>query len=175
MPLLNTNIPSASSDVVCVFDQNFNQVFRQARPTKLTVNEHAKVMEHPVETGATITDHRIIEPIELEFSMVLQGDDYRSVYQQIRQLYLAATLLIVQSRTASYSNMLISEMPHEETPEYFDTVTVILKMKEVFFVTAQFGTLPPQKVKDKTQASTIDRGNQQTKASNASILARVFK
>lgn len=174
MPLLDTLIPSASSDVVAVFDQNFTQVFEKARPMKIRISEFAKVMEHPIETGATITDHRVIEPIEIEIDIIMTSADYRSVYQQIRQLYIDATLLTVQSRTANYSNMLISEIPHDEDPDVFDAVILTIKMKEVFFVTAQFGTLPPSAVANPVNASTQEQGNQQTKdETNASILKQV--
>ena len=162
MAFTDFRIPSASADQVAIFDDNFRQVFEQARPLKLTVAEHAKVMEHPVETGATITDHRILEPIEIEYIALIQSADYRSVYQQIRQIYQNAGLLTVQSKTASYEHMLISEIPHEENPDYFDAIQIVIKMKEVFFVTAQFGMLPPAKVADKTQASTVDIGTKQT-------------
>jgi len=163
MPFTDLLVPNASADQVAIFDQTFTQVFEKARPLKLTISETAKVMEHPVETGATITDHRIINPIEIEYICVIQSPDYRSVYQQIRQIYQNAGLLTVQSKTASYEHMLISEIPHEENPDYFDAIQIIIKMKEVFFITAQFGMLPPSKVADKTQASTVERGNQQTK------------
>lgn len=173
MALLDTLIPNASADIVAVFDENFSQVFENARPVKAMVKEYAKVMEHPIETGATITDHRVIQPIEIELSMILASDDYRSVYQQIRQLYLDATLLTVQTKTATYENMLISEMPHDEDPDQFDSVILALRMKEVDFVTATFGTLPASKVANPVNASTTQSGEKQSKAvtTRQSILA----
>ena len=87
MALNDTNIPSAASDVVGVFDANFNQVFRLARPVKAQIHETSKPMEHPVETGIIITDHRIILPVEIEFSLILPPGEYRPVYQQIKQFF----------------------------------------------------------------------------------------
>lgn len=174
MPLLDTLVPSASADVVAIYDDNFNQIFSGARPIKVTVTEIAKVMEHPIETGATITDHRVIQPVEIEMSMIITGAEYRSVYQQIRQIYQNATLLTVQTRTASYTDMLLNGIPHEEDPDYFDAIAIILKLKEVLFVTAQFGTLPPSKVANKSQASTVQQGNKQTKEVNRSLANQTF-
>jgi len=163
MPLLNTAIPTGSADVVAVFDADLNQVFARARPMKVTVKESAKVMEHPVETGSTISDHRVTLPVEIDLSMILISDDYRSTYQQIRQLFLNATLLTVQTRTASYSNMLISDMPHEESPEQFDVIALALSLREVDFVKPKTGKLPPSKVRNKTKADTVNRGVQSGK------------
>ena len=162
MALTNIKIPSASADVVAVFDQNFSQVFSNARPIKATVMETSKVMEHPVENGTTITDHRIIDPIEIELSMVLLSGDYRSTYQQVKQLFKAGALLTVQTKSDSYQNMLIQQLPHDEDPEIYDTIILAVRLKEVNIVTAQFGTLPASKVANKSNASTVGKGELQT-------------
>lgn len=175
MPLTDLRLPNASADVVAVFDKNFNQVFVNARPIKAMISEQAKVMEHPIETGAVITDHRIIQPVEIELSLILIASDYRNVYQQIKQLYRAGEILTVQTRTDTYQNMLIQKLPHDEDPEMFDVVALALGLKEAQFVTAQFGTLPASKVRDATDASTTQKGQQTTKTDpNPSILYNTF-
>lgn len=118
-------------------------------------------MEHPLEDGSSIVDHKIILPIEVELSMVVQSADFRSVYDQIKRYYLGAELLSVQTRTGVYNSMVIQGMPHDETPDFYDTISIALKLKEVKLVTAQFGTLPPRKVKRKEDSSTVKRGEQQ--------------
>jgi hypothetical protein len=171
MPITSTFLPTTAVDVVGVFDAQFNQVFSNARPMKAMVMEQAKAMEHPVETGVTITDHRIILPTEIELSVLLSNttsnEEYRSLYQQIKQLWINATLLTVQTRTDSYANMLITGMPHDETADMFDAIAVGIKLKEALFVQARFGTLPPTSVKNKSNASTVDRGEQQTTTSTS--------
>lgn len=175
----NPQVSTQASDVVGVFTSDFIQVFERARPLKATIKEDAKVFDHPLETGATITDHRIILPIEIEISLILQSKDYRDVYQQIKQLFLNATLLVVQTRAGVYENQLISSMPHEEDPEYYDTITLALKLKEAQFVEPQFASLPPRAVRNKSNASTEKRGEQQPMPAaeterNSSILFEVF-
>ena len=58
-------------------------------------------MEHPVESGAVITDHRIVMPIEIDLSLILASADYTDVYKAIRQYYYAATLLTIQTRVGN--------------------------------------------------------------------------
>ncbi len=151
-------------DEVAVFDQNFNQVFGGARPIKASVNEIAKAMEHPVESGATITDFRIIEPVEINLSMILDGSTYKDTYHTVKQFFLKSTLLVVQTKTGSYSNMMINKIPHEEDPALFDTITMAISLKEVIIVTAQYGTLPPTAVKHAKDTTTTDTGQQQATA-----------
>lgn len=158
MSLLNIRIPNSSADVVAVFDQDFNQVFSDARSMKADVKEHSKLMEHPVETGITITDHRIIKPIDISLYVIIGGDGLRDIYSEIKGYFINATLLTVQTRTGNYQNMLIEEIPHEETADMFDSVALLVRLKEVQFVQAQFGTLPAKQVAHPANASTVNRG-----------------
>lgn len=154
---------TAAVDVVGVFDSGFRQCFTEARPMKASVKEPSKAMEHPVESGATITDHRIILPVEIELTMMLAGAAYRDIYRQIREMFQKGEILTVQTKAGSYSNMLIAEMPHDENPDAFGTLMLTLKLKEVLIVTARYEKLPPSRVKNKTQASTVQRGEQSGK------------
>lgn len=144
-------------DYVAVFDSDYNQVFKQARAIKAVVKEQAKLMSHPVESGAIITDHRVVLPVEIELSLILQAPDYQDVYKIIRQYYLNGTLLLVQTRSGIYENQLIASMPHQEEPDQYDIFTLALSLKEVQLVTAQYAVIP----KDPTNASTVKRGTQQ--------------
>lgn len=144
-------------DTVAVFTQDFTQIFRNARAIKAVVKEQAKVMEHPVESGAIITDHRIILPTEIELSLILTPATYRETYDQINQYYLEGTLLIVQTRSGIYVNQLIHSMPHEEDTNLFNTITLALGLKEVQFVTAKYTTTP----RNPKNGNTKQRGAQQ--------------
>jgi hypothetical protein len=158
MPVsIDTIFPSYATDYVAVFDQNYTQIFKQARAIKATIKEQAKVMEHPVESGIIITDHRIILPIEIELSLILQSPDYEDVYKTIRSYYLNGTLLTVQTRAGIYNNQIISSMPHEEDPSIYDALTIALNLKQVQFVTAQFGIVP----KKSSNYNLTNRGTQQ--------------
>lgn len=151
--------PSSYQDSVAIFDQNFNQLFRQARTIKATVKEQSKVMQHPVETGAIISDHVIILPVEIDLSLILSSIDYQEVYRNIRQYYLNSTLLVVQTKSGIYTNQLISSLPHEEDPSQYDALSVALSLRQVIIVTAKYGIAP----KSKKHTSRSNRGTQQAK------------
>jgi len=167
---------SAAVDVVGVFDQNFNQLFALARPLKAAVKEDGKLMEHPLETGASIIDHRITLPVEIDLSLIMTRGEYRDVYQRIRQAFRNGDLMTVQTKTGTYENMVISACPHDEDPELYDTISMGLKLVEAQFVQAQFGKLTLAKVRNPSNASTVDKGQQQptTSTRRGSILFGVF-
>lgn len=155
--IIETLIPQNQRDEVAVFLQDFTQVFDSARPVKVTVKPEAKLMEHPTEAGITVTDHRVVMPLEIELSLILRQVAYKDTYRQINQLFLNATLLTVQTRVQTYTNMLIASLPHEETPDLFDSVAIALRLKQVLFVGSKF-TINPRNTR---YQSTVDRGVQQ--------------
>lgn len=168
--------PTGAQDVVAVLDSKFQQVFAKARAIKATIMRASKAMEHPLETGATITDHRIVLPVNIELSMILASDDYRAVYQQVRDLFKRGELLTVQTRVDSFPSMLIEKMPHDETPEMFDGVALALSLKEAQFVQPQYSTVKVAKPKN---SATVKQGQKQpTEAPperKTSILGSIFK
>ena len=168
--------PTGAQDVVAVLNSQFQQVFAKARAIKATIVRASKAMEHPLETGATITDHRIVLPVNIELSLILSSEDYRAVYQQVRDLFINGELLTVQTRVDSFPSMLIEKMPHDETPEMFDGVALALSLKEAQFVQPQFSTVKVEKPKNST---TVKQGQKQPTESpparKSSILGSFFK
>lgn len=159
--------PTRAVDVVAITGAGFLPLFSGARPLAATVVEYADLMQHPLETGAVIADHIVYRPIEIELPLLCVGEaSYRSTYAAIRGVFNAATLLTVVTRTGSYPNMVISELPHEETPDTFDGISIRLHLIEARFVTPKSG-LASSQVKNKTQASTANRGTQQTSTSTS--------
>lgn len=131
----NIILGSSNVDVNAVLDQTtLKQVFADARPIKATIRETARVMNYPVETGAILSDHKIINPTEIEMIFAITSEFYASAYQAIRNAWKASTLLSVQARTGTYRNFVISDMPHEEEPDTFNMITQFVKFREVIYV-----------------------------------------
>ena len=87
MAILNATTPSASGDIIAVIEAATGaQVFEGARPMKVTVSESARLLAHPLESGGNIVDHRLILPIGLSISFILDARNYRATYQEIRQV-----------------------------------------------------------------------------------------
>lgn len=138
-------------DVIGVYDQNFNQLFRQARPMKASIKMSAKIADHPVETGSIISDNRVIQPIRIELPLVFQPNQqipvptfnyYLQTYNEMLSVYNGLKTVIVQTKTGLYKDFLIEEMPHEESPDHYDTITMILKLRQILFVKSKTSALP---------------------------------
>lgn len=174
----NTVLSTASQDVVGVFDQKtFKQVFDGARPIKAKVNETATVMSHPVEDGTTVTDHKVINPIDIELSMIIPTADYRSVYQTIKRHFTQSTLLVVQTRSDVYRSMIISAMPHDEDADVSDSLTIAVKLSEVKFAkVVTGGRVAVSSPKNAKNSKTQDTGKKQpTEATNKDKKQSILK
>ncbi len=151
-------------EIVAIYSSTtFIPVFFGANPIKATIKETSKIMDHPKESGAVFSDFRIINPIEIEIPMLISGDIEGfsinvEVYAFIKQIYLDGDFLTVQTKSGIYPNMVIESMPHEESPEKFNAFTMPMKFREVQEVNASFGTLPPSSVKNKSNSSTVLKG-----------------
>jgi len=122
-------------DVVGVFDgESLQQVFRNARPVKAYVREGSKVMDYPVETGVTLSDHKITLQKQIDLGLIIPAEFYASTYQEIVGAAMNSTLLTVQTRAGVYPNMIIEAMPHEEDPSMYDAITMSLRLREVLFI-----------------------------------------
>lgn len=122
-------------DVVQVLDQQtLTQVFSGARPVKAEVRETAQVMKYPVESGVTLSDHRISLPTEISLTCIIPSGQYTQAYPAIRNAWINATLLSVQTRVGTYKNMIIAELPHDEDPDIFSAVTITIKLQEVIMI-----------------------------------------
>lgn len=143
----------SSADVVGVFDTNFNQQFPNARPLRASIRQNSRPMEHPLETGQIITDYRIILPIEVEIPFMVAPEFYRDTYQQIQNLFLTTQLLMVQTLSDLYQNMIIAEMPHEESPSFFNSLRMVVRFKQVQVVQSQTSFAPADPLNSNTQNS----------------------
>lgn len=168
-------IPTFSEDIVAIFEQSESgddvQVLTNAHLMRAKIDENVTFYKHPLENGRSIVDHRIIQPVTLDIQLILtdkvsivgallNGGDIatraKDVYGDARALWIAGTLLAIQTRTNTYPNQIIQAMPHEESPQMFDGVTINFRTSEIQFETANV-TFSPREASD---SDTIGRGKQ---------------
>ncbi|MCO8160981.1 hypothetical protein NRB16_24450 [Pseudomonas sp. LJDD11] len=180
MAQTDLSVQESAQDLVSILDAaSYQPLFETLNPMRVTVREVAKLTRFAVEDGSPRSDHRYIEPVEIDLPLLLV-DDVRNVFETLRQAWLDGKALIVQTKVRSYPDMMIVELPHEETPEQGASIPVAVRLQEVSVVTPEFGALPPRKVVNPAQASTTKKGHQQTSETpdaakkRASLLHGVF-
>lgn len=154
--------PTLAADRVFIMESHsLIQCFPYARPLSLKVNDQARMAKHTLEDGSTITDHLIIDPVSIEIRMIfIRG--FRNTHAAIRLAFEEGLLLTIQTKTHTYTNMVITALPHEETTDYWDVICVNLKLEEARFVTPDRAKLSASDVHKTSNASTVKRGSLQS-------------
>lgn len=149
-------------EVIGIYDASGNQLFPDAESIRALVKPTAKVMKHPLESGASTVDHFVIEPVTIELSVIPKPETFQDTFQQIKAQFLTKTTVTVVTRADVYSSMLMDGYPYDETAEMFDTDAIGVKLTEANFVMAQYGQLPASMVKTPSNASTVKTGQKST-------------
>ncbi|KOQ18229.1 hypothetical protein ABW38_00420 [Achromobacter xylosoxidans] len=178
---LSDSLSTSTQQRVAILDADSLQVlFASAEPMRVGVREAKRATKFAVEDGTERSDHVVRELTEIQIDFLL-ADDTRNQFEAIRQAFEQNKLVTVQTKVRSYEKMLIVDVPHDETPELGAAVNVPIRMQEWIEVKPEFGTLPPEKVENKGQSSTVKRGQQTTEESGegkkrqGSVLSGVFK
>ena len=184
MASTDTNVNSLSQDMIAILDaDNLTQLFPLAAPMQVTVRELSKILSFTAEDGSEKSDHIVYLPIEIDIPFLLT-EDMRNVYAAFKRAWKTQQSLVVQTKVDTYSSMLIYEMPHDENAEQGNSTVVQIKMRVFDTIKPEYGALPPRKVGgtngNKSQASTVKKGQVQTTESNAptkrkgSVLAGIY-
>lgn len=126
-------VAGPSTDEVVVTRNGAPAFSAAVRPIDVYVTREARLMEHPVETGAKVTDHIVYEPTEVTVECTVIGD-YRSAYAEVEGIFREAAVLSVSTKAKTYPSMVIKEMPHGEDAERFDALAMSITLREVTFV-----------------------------------------
>lgn len=174
---LSDSLSTSTQQQVAILDaESFETLFASAHPMRVSVMEAKRATKFAVEDGTERSDHVVRELTEIQIDFLL-ADDTRNQFESLRQAFDQNKIVTVQTKVRSYESMLIVAMPHDETAELGMAVNVPIRMQEWIEAKPAFGELPPAKVENKSQSSTVKRGQQTTQDAKrqGSVLSEVFK
>lgn len=106
---------------------------------------------HPVEQGASITDHRYREPARLRMRIGYSNSSAQAAgsegyviekYNDLLALQASDDLLTVVTGKRTYKNMVISSLSQKTDQETETTLLCDVSMEELIIVTTQVTTVP---------------------------------
>lgn len=132
-------------------------IFSSAHPMRLSVLQEKEATKFAVEDGTDRSDHVVKKLTEISIDF-LAIDDVRNAYQALLQTWEQNKLVTVQTRAGSHENMLILALPRDEMPHLGGAIGMPIRLQEWVEVKPETGDLPPKKVTNKNQSSTVKRG-----------------
>jgi len=112
---------------------------------EVTVSEHHEdaliITEHPVEQGATISDHAFKRPAQLRlhvgWSAAYVGGDVAQIYSDVLTLQAQRRPFTVYTGKRLYSNMLVAELRTETNSRTAFAFLADIELHEVILVNTQ--------------------------------------
>lgn len=139
-----------------------------------------EITSHPVQQGASISDHAYKNPATLKVRYGF-NTDIKTVYEKFLKLQKDATLVDVVTGKRNYKNMLIKSLSTTSDNKTNEVLFITADLTEVIIVSTQTGSVPPrarQKDAGKT-GQTAKAGTKQAKttepdAKKQSALSTLF-
>ena len=122
------------------------------------VDDRSVLMEHPIESGAKIVDHKVFMPRKFKIRIALPRDNYQSAYQQLYNLFHNNTYITLQTKAQIYENLQITEIPHIEADNTVDRMIFTITLTEVKIVEAYY--IKPEPKAKPVSTPTKKKGNQ---------------
>ena len=154
--LLNVVGAFYSDKIVAIYNSLNQEVLQDCAIIDCVVKDTARLMEHPIETGAKIVDHKVFEPRQVQIQLALTESNYQQEYEQLSFLYHNCEMLSVRTKAQIYSNMQIIGIPHEEKVNKIDRLILAIQLKEAMLVS-------PDYIKPKKGKGTGPNSNTQKK------------
>lgn len=139
-----------------IYKEN-NEVLTSVQFTEGGIDNDLKLMDHPLESGAIITDHEVFNPQKASLTVIVDDDDVSSL-AEINEYFHDGTLLTIKAKGEMYPNMVICAKPYKVSSNYFNKTVYTLSFRTVQFAETQYVKITPQQTKKAKHASTVKTG-----------------
>ena len=158
---------------IALYGEGGGELLGNAAIVSCSVNDSSKLMEHPIESGAVISDYKVFNPVTASVVVALSASGFESEYAQIYAAYKNCEFLTLQTKTNVYKNLQVLSIPHEATFKTINRPTITINLKEALTVDAAFTV--GSNLKNPANTNTKDLGHVQTqKTANSTLLKDLF-
>lgn len=129
------------------------------------VSVESELCDHPVETGAILTDASIILPVSAEVTVAMPTFFAERIYEQMKGMFeTKKDKIILQTKYGLYKNLVLQNIEYELEHDTVDRTKFILSLREVqeSSVFDYFDRIVAEKNKlaNASDATTINTGSQ---------------
>lgn len=138
---------------------NGGEILRLSSVLSCRVTDTARLMEHPVESGAIITDHKVFQPKRFVVTVALSEMNYSTEYAELYSVYKRGEMVTLQTKAQIYENLQIESIPHEEKVDTMCRLIFNIGLKEAQTVAASYiEGASTGGVASATNSNTVSRG-----------------
>lgn len=117
----------------------------------VTVEEVAsddlEITQHPVQQGATITDHAYLKPATVSIKIMFNAADapLAETYAKLLKLQASREPFDVVTGKRAYKNMLLKSLGQTNDAQTENVLSISAELQEIFIVQVETTTVPPRK------------------------------
>lgn len=137
------------------------------------IDRPSRLCKHPVESGVTVSDHKIIDPVKCTITIAMPAYYQDIVIKELAEYYKKSTPLSVHDVSGIYNNMVVTNYPNTTDKKTADRLVFNVELEQIIVVDSQYVTLSKEQVANAKNASTVKRGMKQAK-SDTSMLKDFF-
>lgn len=152
-----------------------NVIGLQAVIMDMEARETSRIMEHPIESGAMIADHKVQDPDEVIIRMVMPYYFYDEIVRELQDYKRGSVPLNIHTKKGIYRNMQLCDIPHIENVSNVSRLTFNLRFRQAMVVQPQYIKLPKEAVKKKKNADTVQSGQKQGQPVKTSVLENISR
>jgi hypothetical protein len=114
----------------------------------VTIEENAtddmEITQHPVQEGATITDHAYVKPAQVSIKMLFNDHDLplRDTYAQLLALQASAVPFDVITGKRQYTNMLFKSLSQTTDHLTENVLSITAQLQQILIVSLSIVTVP---------------------------------
>jgi len=110
-------------------------------------SDDLEITQHPVQQGATITDHAYLKPATVSIKIMFNAADapLAETYAKLRQLQASREPFDVVTGKRAYKNMLLKSLGQTNDAQTENVLSISAELQEIFIVQVETTTVPPRK------------------------------
>jgi len=153
--------------------ENPEQVLNGLQIETASLEDSIKLFEHPLENGAVITDHMIVEPKQVSIRAYISNDDAETL-KELEYLHLNGIPLKMRVQNNIIPRCVIKDKPFAIDAQHFDKTPYSITFREEEEVTPVYVAMPPRKVRNPANSSRVNSGVKQAIPVNKSWGADMY-
>lgn len=158
--LLNSNTDTRKFVAWRIDKEKPEEVLSGMQIINVSFEDSIKLFEHPLETGAVITDHMIIDPNQASVEAMISNDDAATL-KELEYLCLNGISLKIRVNNKIIPRCVIKDKPFGLSASTLDKTKYNITFRQEEEVDPVYTSMPPRKVRNKANSSRVNSGVKQ--------------
>lgn len=129
-----------------------------------------QITEHPVQQGASITDHAYVKPASITIKTVFRAEEaaLSEVYEKLLTLQSSRIPIDVVTSNRIYKNMLLQSLSQTTNKSSENVLAIDFTLREVIFTSVEVVSVPEREKQREPRKTSATRNAGQRKSEEAS-------